>query len=136
MSKTVGSMKEKSTREGKKFYNLEINLPFCPKMELYVSKNDLKNSPEAKDSAPDFLFLTHKIKWERFGERLRKKAQNIFRVKSLPRCTRKASSISHSSRIETNRDALTYRIRNQWKGNRPRKIFLTKALLYAGKLRE
>lgn len=55
MSKTIGQMKEKSTREGKKFYNLEINLPFCPKMEFYVSKNDLKNSPEAKDSAPDFF---------------------------------------------------------------------------------
>ncbi|EMI68915.1 DUF736 family protein [Leptospira noguchii] len=55
MSKTVGSMIEKSTQKGKKFYNLEINLPFCPKMEFYVSKNDLKNSPEAKDSAPDFL---------------------------------------------------------------------------------
>ncbi|MDI7213245.1 DUF736 family protein [Leptospira santarosai] len=55
MSKTLGFMKEKATREGKKFYNLEINLPFCPKMEFYVSKNDLKNSPEAKDSAPDFL---------------------------------------------------------------------------------
>ncbi|EMF91724.1 DUF736 family protein [Leptospira santarosai] len=55
MSKTVGFMEEKSTKEGKKFFNLEINFPFVPRMEFFVTKNDLKNSPDAKDSAPDYL---------------------------------------------------------------------------------
>ncbi|ASV11701.1 DUF736 domain-containing protein [Leptospira noguchii] len=55
MSKTVGYMGKKKLQDGKEFYNLEINLPFCPKMEFYVAKNDLKNSPDAKASAPDYL---------------------------------------------------------------------------------
>ncbi|UOG50291.1 DUF736 family protein [Leptospira noguchii] len=55
MSKTVGSMEEKSDKKGNRFYNLEINLPFAPKMEFYVAENTKKNSPEAKDSAPDYL---------------------------------------------------------------------------------
>ncbi|MDI7189101.1 DUF736 family protein [Leptospira santarosai] len=55
MSKTLGYMEEKTGKEGKKFFNLEINFPFSPKMEFYVQKNDLKHAPDAKDSAPDFL---------------------------------------------------------------------------------
>lgn len=51
----VGYMEKKKLSDGKEFYNLEINFPFCPKMEFYVSTNDLKNSPDAKASAPDFL---------------------------------------------------------------------------------
>ncbi|EMJ37932.1 DUF736 family protein [Leptospira interrogans] len=55
MSKTLGYMEEKVDNKGKRFYNLEINLPFTPKMEFYVAENIKKNSPEAKDSAPDYL---------------------------------------------------------------------------------
>ncbi|XDD52367.1 DUF736 family protein [Leptospira sp. WS92.C1] len=55
MSKTLGFMEEKADKSGKKFFNLEINLPFSPKMEFYVVENSKKNAPEAKDSAPDFL---------------------------------------------------------------------------------
>ncbi|EMP82623.1 PF05284 family protein [Leptospira santarosai str. CBC1531] len=55
MSKTVGSMEENSTKDGKKFLKLEINLPFSPKMEFYVAENLKKHAPDAKSTAPDFL---------------------------------------------------------------------------------
>ncbi|WP_061256246.1 DUF736 family protein [Leptospira interrogans] len=55
MSKTVGFMEEKTNKEGKKILNLEINFPFVPRMEFFVAQNAKKNSPDAKDSAPDYL---------------------------------------------------------------------------------
>ncbi|WP_010579311.1 DUF736 family protein [Leptospira alexanderi] len=56
MSKTVGRMEERvDKKEGKKFFNLEINFPFSPKMEFYVRENSKKNAPDARASAPDFL---------------------------------------------------------------------------------
>ncbi|EKP11575.1 MULTISPECIES: DUF736 family protein [Leptospira] len=55
MSKTLGFMEEKTDKKGNRFYNLEINLPFSPKMEFFAADNAKKNSPEAKDSAPDYL---------------------------------------------------------------------------------
>ncbi len=55
MSRTVGYMQEKKDKDGGKFFNLEINLPFSPKMEFFAAENAKKNSPEAKDSAPDYL---------------------------------------------------------------------------------
>ncbi|EMN90378.1 DUF736 family protein [Leptospira weilii] len=54
MSKTVGFLEEKQDKN-KKFFNLEINFPFLPKMEFYVAENAKKNSPESKSSSPDFL---------------------------------------------------------------------------------
>ncbi|WP_061247775.1 DUF736 family protein [Leptospira noguchii] len=55
MSKTLGFMQEKKDKEGNQFFNLEINLPFSPKMEFFAAYNAKKNSPDAKDSAPDYL---------------------------------------------------------------------------------
>ncbi|EQA71702.1 DUF736 family protein [Leptospira noguchii] len=55
MSNTLGFMQAKLDKEGNEFFNLEINLPFSPKMEFFVGKNAKKNSPEANDNAPDYL---------------------------------------------------------------------------------
>ncbi|EMS89718.1 DUF736 family protein [Leptospira noguchii] len=56
MSKTLGFMEERSDKEGKKFFNLEINIPFGPKMEFFVTPNSKKNSPETQSSnPPDYL---------------------------------------------------------------------------------
>lgn len=38
MSKTLGIMEEKTDKKGNRFYNLEINLPFSPKMEFFVGR--------------------------------------------------------------------------------------------------
>ncbi|EMF80027.1 PF05284 family protein [Leptospira weilii serovar Topaz str. LT2116] len=55
MSKLGSMSEEKVDKNGKRFFNLEVCLPFCVKMEFFVVVNSRKNSPDAKDSAPDFL---------------------------------------------------------------------------------
>ncbi|ULG87910.1 DUF736 family protein [Leptospira interrogans] len=55
MSKTLGCMEAREDKGGKKFYNLEVSFPFCPKAEFYVAENAKKNSPEAKENPPDYL---------------------------------------------------------------------------------
>lgn len=62
MSKTVGSMEEKSDKKGNRFYNLEINLPFAPKMEFYVAENTKKIPPKPKTPHLIILFTTHEIR--------------------------------------------------------------------------
>ncbi|UMQ52611.1 DUF736 family protein (plasmid) [Leptospira interrogans] len=52
---TLGFMQAKSDKEIGDFFNLEINLPFSPKMEFFVRENAKKSAPEANNSSPDYL---------------------------------------------------------------------------------
>lgn len=62
MSKTLGYMEEKVDNKGKRFYNLEINLPFAPKMEFYVAENIKKIPPKPRTPHLIILFTTHEIR--------------------------------------------------------------------------
>ncbi|EKT85146.1 DUF736 family protein [Leptospira santarosai] len=63
MSKLGYMSAEKTDKNGKRFFDLEINLPFCVKMKFFVTENGQKHSPDGKHSSPDFYvyYATNRV---------------------------------------------------------------------------
>ncbi|TGK25389.1 DUF736 family protein [Leptospira stimsonii] len=78
MSNTLGFMQAKSDKQIGDFFNLEINLPFSPKMEFFVQENAKKNSPEANDNAPDYLVYYAKNRVGAVWKRTSKNGSNEY----------------------------------------------------------
>lgn len=51
MSITVGTFEKRLDKQKRAFYNLEINLPFFPSLDFYVTTNAKKE----KENHPDFV---------------------------------------------------------------------------------